>query len=137
MENRKQSLLETGRIALGVALCTGVMLLFYCMLDKFTLKVLWGALVGFALGIGNFLALSVVVNVASDKAEAQDVTTGRVLIQSSYPIRMLLLAVILVVLAKAEICDPVAMVIPLLFVRPVITVIELQTKKNPKEESGQ
>lgn len=137
MDNRKEIFIQTGRIALGVALCTGVMLLFYLMLGKFTLKVLWGALVGFALGIGNFLALSVVVNVASDKAEAQDITTGRVLIQSSYPIRMLLLAVILVVLAKSGVCDPIAMVIPLLFVRPVITIIELQTKKNPKEESGQ
>jgi len=136
VDNRKEILIQTGRIALGVALCTGVMLLFYYMLGKFTVKVLCGALAGFVLGVANFMVLCLVVNRAADKAEAQDVTAGKALIQGSYFARLIVLFAILVVLAKTGAFDPVAMVLPIIFVRPVITVIELQNKKHPKEESA-
>lgn len=136
MKNRKQVLLQTGQIALGVALCTGMMLGVYDLIGKFTLRVLYGGLAGFALGVLNFFALSVMVNRAADKAEAQDVNAGKVLMQSSYFVRMVVLFLVLVVLAKTGKFDPLAMVIPLAFVRPVITVIELLFKKNSKEETA-
>lgn len=134
MDNRKQILRQTGEIALGVALCTGLMLVIYYGLGKFSTKVLWGAIAGFALGVLNFLSMAVIASRAADKAQEQDVRAGKVLMQGSYLGRMVLLFVILVVLAKAGLCDPLAMVIPLVFVRPVITVVELTVKKKSKEE---
>lgn len=134
MDNRKQILRQTGEIALGVALCTGLMLVIYYGLGKFSTKVLWGAMAGLALGVLNFLAMAVTASRAADKAQEQDVRAGKALMQGSYLGRMVLLFVILVVLAKAGLCDPLAMVIPLVFVRPVITMIELMGKKKSKEE---
>ncbi len=134
MDSRKQILRQTGEIALGVALCTGAMLIVYYAIGQFTTRVLYGAIAGFCLGVGNFLVMAILASRAADKAQAQDVNAGKALIQGSYLGRMVLLFVILVVLVKIQLCDPLAMVIPLVFVRPVITVTELLIKKTSKEE---
>lgn len=77
MDNRKQILRQTGEIALGVALCTGLMLVIYYGLGKFSTKVLWGAMAGIALGVLNFLAMAVTASRAADKAQEQDVRAGK------------------------------------------------------------
>ena len=135
MDNRKQVLRQTGEIALGVALCTGIMLIVYYAIGMFSTKILYGAVAGFFLGVGNFLAMAIVASRAADKAEAQDINAGRVLMQGSYFARLVLLLIVMVVLTKAQLCDPLAMVIPLVFVRPVITVSELLIKKKSKGEN--
>lgn len=135
MDNRKQVLRQTGKIAVGVALCTGIMLVIYYAIGMFSTKILYGAVAGFFLGVGNFLAMAIVASRAADKAEAQDINAGRVLMQGSYFARLVLLFIVMVVLTKAQLCDPLAMVIPLLFVRPVITVSELLIKKKSKGEN--
>lgn len=134
MDNRKDILRQTGEIALGVALCTGLMLVIYYGIGKFSMQVLWGAVAGFALGVLNFLIMAVMACRAADKAQEQDVNAGKVLMQGSYFARLVLLFAVLVVLVKTGWCDPLAMVIPLVFVRPVITVMELMIKKKSKEE---
>ena len=135
MDNRKQVLRQTGKIAVGVALCTGIMLVIYYAIGMFSTKILYGAVAGFILGVGNFLAMAIVASRAADKAEAQDINAGRVLMQGSYFARLVLLFIVMVVLTKAQLCDPLAMVIPLVFVRPVITVSELLIKKKSKWEN--
>lgn len=135
MDNRKQVLRQTGKIAVGVALCTGIMLVIYYAIGMFNTRILYGAVAGFFLGVGNFLAMAIVASRAADKAEAQDINAGRVLMQGSYFARLVLLFIVMVVLTKAQLCDPLAMVIPLVFVRPVITVSELLIKKKSKGEN--
>lgn len=134
MDNWKQILRQTGEIALGVGLCTGLMLVIYYGIGKFSMRVLWGAAAGFLLGVLNFLIMAIMACRAADKAQAQDVNAGKVLMQGSYFARLVLLFAVLVVLAKTGWCDPLAMVIPLVFVRPVITVVELMIKNKSKEE---
>lgn len=134
MDNWKQILRQTGEIALGVGLCTGLMLVIYYGIGKFSMRVLWGATAGFLLGVLNFLIMAIMACRAADKAQAQDVNAGKVLMQGSYFARLVLLFAVLVVLAKTGWCDPLAMVIPLVFVRPVITVVELMIKNKSKEE---
>lgn len=134
MDNRKQILRQTGEIALGVALCTGLMLVIYYGIGKFSMNVLRGAVAGFLLGVLNFLMMAIMACRAADKAQEQNVNGGKVLMQSSYVARLVVLFAVLVVLAKTGWCDPLAMVIPLVFVRPVITVMELMIKKKSKEE---
>lgn len=134
MDNWKQILRQTGEIALGVGLCTGLMLVIYYGIGKFSMSVLWGAAAGFLLGVLNFLIMAIMACRAADKAQAQDVNAGKVLMQGSYFARLVLLFAVLVVLAKTGWCDPLAMVIPLVFVRPVITVVELMIKNKSKEE---
>ena len=66
---------------------------------------------------------------AADKAESKDVKGGTVLMRSSYIFRLLVLFVLLVVCAKSGIFNLIALVLPLVFVRPVLTVAEFFRKK--------
>ena len=53
MESRKIVYRETGIVAIGVTVCTAVMMLVYALLGRFELSVLWGGLtaVGLALAV--------------------------------------------------------------------------------------
>mgnify|MGYP007110318364 FL=1 len=101
----------------------------YALIGKFTTAVLLGGLVGAVLAIGNFFALAVMATLAADRAEAQDVEGGKKLMQSSYPIRLLVLAGALVLCAMSGYFDVLALALPLVFVRPVLTVAEFFRKK--------
>ena len=51
-----------------VALCIAAMLAVYALAGYYTTEVLVGALIGFVLAMGNFLALSITVSNALDRA---------------------------------------------------------------------
>ena len=127
--SRKLVLKETAVIALGEAICVAAMWAVYYLLDKFSLSVLLGGLVGLLVATGNFFALAVAATLAADRAEAQDVEGGQQLMRSSYPLRLLAMAVILFLCAKSGIFDVIALVLPLLFVRPILTISEFFRKK--------
>ena len=61
--------------------------------------------------------------------EGQDAAGGKKMLQSSYPIRLLLLAVILFACAKSGVFNVIALVLPLLFVRLSLTIAEFFRKK--------
>ena len=128
-ESRRLVLKETAIIAIGEVLCVAVMCGVYALLGKFNLSVLLGGLVGMVFATGNFFFMAVAATLAADKAEAQDVEGGKKLMKSSYPIRMLVLAGGLILCAKSGVFDVLALVLPLLFVRPVITLAEFFRKK--------
>ena len=54
MESRKIVYRETGIVALGVGACTGVMVLAFALGGWYSQNVLYGALLGALLSIGNF-----------------------------------------------------------------------------------
>ena len=128
-ESRKIVLKETGIIAIGEAVCVALMYGVYALLGKFSISVLLGGLVGLVLATGNFFFLAVVATLAADRAENQDVAGGQKLMKSSYPIRLLVLAGLLILCAKSGVFDVIALVLPLLFVRPVLTIAEFFRKK--------
>ncbi len=128
-ESRKLVLKETAIIAIGEAVCVALMCAVYALLGKFSLAVLLGGLVGLVLATGNFFFLAVVATLAADRAENQDVEGGQKLMKSSYPIRLLVLAGLLILCAKSGVFDVIALVLPLLFVRPVLTIAEFFRKK--------
>ena len=66
---------------------------------------------------------------ASERAAAQDVKGGKQLMRSSYMLRMGAIAVILFVLVKAGVCNVITAILPLLFVRWILTVAEVFRKK--------
>jgi len=129
MDSRKIALRETLTIAIGEAVCVAVMLGIYALLGKLDTGVLLGGLTGGVLAVLNFFFTAVVVTLAADRAQQQDVEGGKKLMQGSYPIRLLLLAVMLVACAKSGFFDLLALVLPLAFVRPVITAAEFFRKK--------
>ena len=128
-ESRKFVLKQTLLVLAGEAVGIAVMFAVYAMLHKFSLTVLLSGVVGALLSAGNFFFLAMAATLAADKAEQQDVAGGKKLMQSSYPIRILVLAGILILCGKSGYFDIVALVVPLLFVRPVLTVAEFFKKK--------
>jgi hypothetical protein len=73
------------------------------------------------------MAIGVVL--ASDKAASQDVKGGKSMITGSYLLRTVLMFVILFACAKSGRFNVIALVLPLVFVRPVLTVAEFFQKK--------
>ena len=129
MESRKMVFKETLTVLLGEAVCVALMCGVFALLQKFDISVLLGGIVGVAVATMNFFAMAVVATLAADRAEQQDVEGGKKLIKGSYPIRLLLVAVILFACAKSGFFNVIALVLPLIFVRPVITVLEFFRKK--------
>lgn len=127
--SRKYVLRQTLVLLFGEMVCVGAMWFGYMLLGKCSSSVILGGLVGVLVVTGNFLALATIATLAADRAEQQDVPGGEKLIRGSYPIRLLAMAAILVLCAKSGEVDVVALVLPLLFSRPVFTVAEFFDKK--------
>ena len=128
-DSRKLVLKETGLIAIGELIGVALMFGVYALIGKFDISVVLGGLMGLLVATGNFFALAVVATLASDKAEAGDPIAGQKLMKSSYPIRLLVMAGVLILCAKSGFFDVIALVVPLLFVRPILTIAEFFKKK--------
>ncbi len=128
-ESRKIVLRETAIIAAGELICCGIMVGVFALVGSFQWNVLWGALVGYALTVGNFFFMAVGTALAADKAQAQNVTSGKNVIRSSMALRYLILFVLLFAFAKSGLCNVLALVLPLAFVRPVLMFGEFFRKK--------
>lgn len=129
MDSRKLVFKETAIVLIGQTVCVGVMLGVFALLGQFNIAVLLGGIFGVILAAGNFFFMATTASLAADKAVDQDVEGGQKLMKASYPVRILVLAVILIALSKSGICNVVALVLPLVFVRPVLTVAEFFRKK--------
>ena len=121
-ESRKIAIRETLYILIGVAILTALMFGIYVLLGRFDLSVLLGGIVGAALSVGNFFFMAVAATLAADKAEKQDVVGGTNLMRASYPVRILVLGGVLLLCGFSGYFDLIALVLPLAFVRPVITL---------------
>lgn len=132
MDSRKYVLQETLRVAIGVAVCVAAMIGIFALLGQFSREVVLGGIVGGLVAVGNFFFMAVGVTLAADKAENQDVKGGKALVSSSYTLRLIVMAVVLFAAAKSGYCNVFALVIPLVFVRPVLTVGEFFRKSGDK-----
>ena len=129
MDSRKIVLRETGVILAGELVCLGLMWLVFALLGRLDRPVWLGGIIGTALAVLNFFLMAVNVSNAADKAAAQDVQGGRNLVRISYILRLAGIFAVLFVLVKSGVCHPVASVLPLVFVRPVITLASFFRKK--------
>ena len=128
MDSRRFVLKETAIALLGEVLCSAVMVGIFALLGKFDRTVLLGAVVGAVLATLNFFFMAIGAILAADKAENQNVKGGKAMIQSSYLIRLVVLFAILFAFAKSGLCNVIALVVPLIFVRPVLTIAEFFRK---------
>ena len=129
MFHNRDIMKQIGFVALGEALGTGIMLGVFALLGRFSLKVLWGGLIGAALALGNFIALCISVSRLADRTEATgEVGKAKLSIRVSWIVRMAVLFGLLFLLLKVGVCDPVATVLPLVFVRPSLSIAEFLRK---------
>lgn len=129
MDERKELLWQTGIVALGEALGVAAMIGIFALLGKMNMSVLWGGLVGGLVAIGNFFVMAMGAYIAADKAKNQDVKGGQATIKGSYFLRLIVMAVVLFAFAKSGICNVIALVIPLVFVRFTLTLWEFFRRK--------
>ena len=128
MAVRKFVLKETRIIAIGVGIGVAAMWGIYFLLGRFDRTVLLGGIVGAVISVLNFFFMALSADMAADRAMNQDVKSGKNMMQSFMMTRMLAIFVILIAFAKSGLCDPLAMVIPFVMVRPTITVAEFFRK---------
>ena len=133
MNSKKIVWTETGIVAAGVLICTGVMIGVFALLGKFDMSVLLGGAVGALLAIGNFFFMAVGIVLAADKAQNQEVKAGKLLARNSYLLRLLALAILLFACAKSGFFNLFALVLPLIFVRPALTIAEFFRKTGGNE----
>lgn len=128
MDSRKFVLTETAIIFAGELVCSAAMVGIFALLGKYDSTVLIGAVVGALAATLNFFFMALIASMAADKAQKQDVKGGQALVQSSYFLRTILLFVVLFAFAKSGLCNVIAMVVPLVFVRPILTIVEFFRK---------
>lgn len=128
MDSRKFVFKETALIAVGQAICVAVMIGIFALLNAYDRSVLLGGIFGGLLAVLNFFFMAVGATLAADKAEKQDVKGGQATIQMSYILRMVLLFVILFALVKSGLCNVIAVVLPMAFTRPILSIGEFFRK---------
>ena len=133
MDFRKVVYRETGIISIGQVICLAVMYGVVALLGYFDRSVLLGGIIGTLLSVGNFFFMAVGTSLAADKAVRQEVKGGAALVKSSYALRMLVIFLILFACVKSGLCNAFASVLPLVFVRPIITVAEFFRKSGEKK----
>lgn len=133
-ESRKLVFKETAIVLIGQVLCVAVMYGVYALLGRFDTTVLLGGIVGGVLATLNFFLMAVGATLAADKAEEDNVKGGKAMIQSSYLIRMVVLVVILFACAKSGWFDLIALLLPLVFVRPILSIGEFFRKSGDNKQ---
>lgn len=128
MNSRKFILRETALLALGQLICIGAMIGVFALLGSFNYTVALGGAIGGILAIGNFFFMAIGSDAAADKAADQDVKTGKAVMRSSYGLRMLVIAVLMIICAKSGHCHIIALACPLLFTFPILMVVEFFRK---------
>ena len=132
MNTRKFVLKETGIIAIGGCIGVAAMWGIFGLLGHFDRTVVLGGIVGVVLSVLNFFFMALAADMAADKAVNQDVKGGKNLIRSSQSARMVVIFVVLYAFFKSGLCNPLAMVLPFVMVRPAITVAEFFRKGGEK-----
>lgn len=129
MNSKTIALRETAVVLVGELVCTAAMVAVFALLGKYDTSVLLGGAVGAVLATLNFFIMALSTTAAADKAVTQDVKGGQALIHISYIGRMAALFILLALFAKSGKFHVLTLVLPLVFVRPVLSIAEIFKKK--------
>ena len=125
MQKNRDVLRQVGGLAVALLVCIAVMLAVYALLGRLDRLVLLGAVFGWILAVGNFLSLSITVSNALDRAaNGGSPQKAQLEIQTSSVVRPVILVIIYILLFRAELCDPLAAILPLLFAQVCIKLID-------------
>lgn len=105
---------ETAYVAVAEAILIAIMLAVYLIISKFTLNVLFAALISGAVAVLNFFVMGLTVQKA---VTVEDDSDRRKLIRASQLVRLLVMGVVVIVCAVFPKFDIFALFIPLFFPR--------------------
>ena len=129
MDSRKAVFQETAVVLTGQAICVAAMFGVFALMGHFDASVLLGGIAGAVISLLNFFLMAVFTTIAAEKAAHQDVKGGQSLISFSYIFRMALLFVLLFACGKSGLMNLFALVLPLVFTRPILTIAEFFKKE--------
>lgn len=118
---------ETRRIAVGVFSMLAIMLVVYAVMGRFSLAVVLGGLIGSLYAVLNFLLLGMTVQKVAEMCEGNE-ELARMQMKSSYNMRMVIMILLIVVAFALPFVDGLACMIPMLFPRLTILVLQLTGK---------
>ena len=128
MDQRKVVLQESAAMAVGELICSALTVAVFAALGYFRMNVLWGVLVGSLIMTANYFFMAVTINLASDKAEAGQVKQAQNMVQISSVVRLLCMGAALVLGIKLG-ANVVALLLPIVYFRPILMVWEFFRKK--------
>ena len=128
MDSRTIVYRETALVAVGELILSAGVVGIFAALGYFTWAVLWSALAGCLVAVANHFFLSVTVSLAADRAEQGQVKDAEKMMKGSSAIRLTVMAVALFIALKVG-ASPVALLLPLLFIRPILMLAEFFRKK--------
>lgn len=128
MDSRKIVLKQTGIIAVGELICSAVMVGVFAALGHLDFGVVLSALAGSVVTVTNYFFMAVTASLGADRAEAGQVQQAQKMIQLSAVVRLFVVGVILFAGIKLG-ANVIALVLPLMFVRPILLMVEFFRKK--------
>ncbi len=117
---------ETLKIIIGESIVSALICAVFALLGKFQISVLWGALLGSFLNVLYFFFMCIGVNKAFDD---KDSNKGKASLSISYVLRLILLGAGLAVGLKSVYFNNIALIIPVLMTRPILTLTALLRKE--------
>ena len=116
------------KLSIYVLIMTVIMVGIFAAVRCFDMSVVWGAILGYAAAMANFILLAITLTKSLGKAEHATRTIGL-----SYVLRMVLIAAVVILAIKLPFINYVAAVIPLIFPRFAIMIMNLKKKKVTSE----
>ena len=121
--------MQVMRISLIEICFVSAMYVVYALIGKFSFRVLIGGICGTLISVANFLFLTFTVIRAVQKAEQNETSvSARLSILFSSTIRLIFIAAVYVVIIKLNFCDPIAALLPLLFLQISIRFVDSFSK---------
>ena len=128
MKARKHVFRETGIIALGELIGVILTVAVFRALGYYQSNVLWGAVAGWLVTVGNYFFMAVTVDLAADRAESGQVQQAQKSVQLSSGVRLVVMGLVLFLCIRLG-ANVVALLIPLLLQRPILMLSEFFRKK--------
>lgn len=128
MDSRKMILKNTALLLLGELAGSALMVVLIAAFWKATLATVLSALVGSILTTAYYFSMALTLDLAADRAAAGDAKKAQNFVQLSSTVRLIVLGVILFAAIKLG-ANVIALLLPLLFMRPVLMLLEFFRKK--------
>lgn len=128
MDQRKLVMQEVAVMAVGELICSAIMVGVFAALGYFQMNVLWSAVAGCLIITLNYFFMAINVNQAADRAQAGQVEQAQKMVQLSSTVRLICMGAALAVCIKLG-ANVIALLLPLVFFRPILMVWEFFRKK--------
>ena len=112
------------KLSIYVLVMTVIMVGVFAACGYFDMSVIYGAILGYAAAMANFILLAITLSKSLGKAEHATRTMGL-----SYVLRMIMIAAAVMIAITSPFFNYVAAVIPLVFPRFAIMIMNLRKKK--------